>query len=62
MPRERKIVTKYDPPPIPWRGADYTATFEDYDLGDPVGVGATEAEAIADLKMVAELDECEDTP
>lgn len=53
--QERKIKTKYDPPPIPWRGADWSATYEDYDLGDPIGVGSTEAEAIADLQMEQEL-------
>ena len=49
--RQPKIVTKYDPPPIPWRGADWSATYDEYDLGDPIGTGATEAEAIADLEM-----------
>lgn len=56
MSRERKIVTKYDPPPIPWRGADWSAVFDDYDLGSPIGHGATEQEAIEDLHMEAELD------
>lgn len=52
MPKhERKIVTKYDPPPIGWRGADWSASYEDYDLGDPIGTGATEAESIEDLHM-----------
>lgn len=55
MSRHRKIIVKYDPPPIPWRGADYSATYEDYDLGDPVGVGATAEEALADLEMEQEL-------
>lgn len=54
---KRKIVTKLDPPPIPIRDCDWSATFEDYDLGDPVGHGGTEAEAIADLMMEAEMDE-----
>lgn len=54
---DRKIITKYDPPPIPWRGADWSATFGDYDLGDLIGMGATEAEAIADLMREAELHE-----
>ena len=51
MNRPRAIIVKHDPPPIPWRGADYQATYEDYDLGDPIGVGATPIEAIADLKQ-----------
>ena len=45
----RKIVTEYVYPPIPIRTCDWQATFEDYDLGDPVAHGATEAEAIANL-------------
>ena len=45
----RKVVTKYDPPPIPIRTFDWSATFEDYDLGDPTGFGRTEEEALADL-------------
>lgn len=47
----RKIVTNYDPPPIPIRCCDWSATFDDYDLGDPTGHGATEAQAIEDLMM-----------
>lgn len=53
---DRKIVTKYDPPLIPWRGADWTATFADYDLGDPVGTGLTEQDAIDDLMAELEMD------
>ena len=45
----RKVVTKYDPPPIPIRTFDWSATFDDYDLGDPTGFGRTEEEALADL-------------
>ena len=44
-----KIITEYDPKPIPLRCCDWIATAEDYDEGDPVGMGATEADAIADL-------------
>lgn len=51
------IKVKFDPPPIPYRGADWTATFGDYDLGDPIGIGATAEEAIADLKLDAGDDE-----
>lgn len=53
----RKIVTKYDPPPIPFRDCDWSAVFDDYDLGSPIGHGATEAGAIDDLKMEAGMDE-----
>ena len=54
MNADRQIVTKYDPPPIPIRCCDWSATFADYDLGDPIGHGATEAEALADLQMEME--------
>lgn len=56
MTHPRKIVTKYDPPPIPWRDADWSAVFDDYDLGSPIGHGKTEADAINDLMMEAEMD------
>jgi hypothetical protein len=47
-----KIVTKYAPPPIGSRAFDWSALDDDtYDgEGSPVGFGATEEEAIADLK------------
>lgn len=51
-----KIVTKYDPPPIPVRQMDWTAVSSDYDAGDPIGYGATEAEAIADLQERLEME------
>ena len=50
-----KIITAYVFPPIPYRGNDWCAYSDDYD-GAPdagpqvVGWGATEAEAVADLK------------
>jgi hypothetical protein len=47
---ERKIITAYDPPPIPWRGYDFNARREDCDECDPIGYGFTEDEAIADLR------------
>ena len=46
---DRKIVTHYDPPPIPYRGWDYCAMREGDTGEDLTGHGATEAEAIADL-------------
>ena len=58
MKSARQIVTTYDPKPIPLRQFDWVATFDDYDgapidentaSGCPIGYGATEAEAIADL-------------
>lgn len=45
-----KIITKFDPPPIPSRKFDWSAVYED-DLGESAtGYGKTEKEAIADLK------------
>lgn len=52
---DRKIITVYNPPPIPFRDCDYQATREGWDLGDPIGHGETEAEAIADLLQEEEL-------
>ena len=46
---DRKIVTHYNPPPIPYRGWDYCAMREGDTGEDLTGHGATEAEAIADL-------------
>lgn len=45
------IKTVFDPPPIPLRTFDWHA-YDDatYEPGNPVGHGATEEEAIADLK------------
>jgi hypothetical protein len=52
------IRTSFDYPPIPYRGADWSAVTADYDGGDidydtpsrdPIGRGATEEAAIADL-------------
>ena len=45
----RKIVTSRFIKPIPVRSFDWEATFDDYDLGDPIGFGRTEEEALADL-------------
>jgi hypothetical protein len=49
----RPIVTKYDARclPFPWQ-----ATFGEYDIGDPIGIGETEEAAISDLMAEQELD------
>jgi hypothetical protein len=47
---DMKIITHYDPKPMPLRTCDWSATTDNYEPFDPVGFGATEAEAIADLK------------
>jgi hypothetical protein len=43
------VVTSYECPPIPTRAYDWMATRDGYDPGDPIGHGATEDQAIADL-------------
>lgn len=49
-----KIVTKYDPPPIPDRQYDWSACLEGASEDDPVGFGPTMEAAIADLKIELE--------
>lgn len=50
-----RIVTRHWQKPIPTNQFDWEATFDGYDAGDPIGYGATEAEAIADLIETAEM-------
>lgn len=47
-----KVVTRYDPKPIPIRSFDWSAVDDDTYDGPPcpVGYGRTEAEAVADLR------------
>lgn len=50
-----KIRTSFDYPPIPLRNCDWSAIDDDtYEPGCPIGHGATEQEAIADLLMQLE--------
>ncbi len=51
---EPKIQTSYIYPPIPIRNFDWSATFDNYEPGQPIGHGATEQEAIEDLKAQVE--------
>ena len=44
-----KIITNFEYPPIPTRCFDWSATRDGYEPGDPIGVGATELQAIEDL-------------
>ena len=50
------IRTDYWAKPIPIRNFDWSATFDGYDAGDPIGYGATEQDAINDLIASAEED------
>ena len=52
-----KIRTSHDYPPIPIRCVDWSAVTDDYESGHPIGRGATEAEAIADLLEQLEIDQ-----
>ncbi len=45
-----KIQTSPIFPPIGIRSLDWCATFDNYEPGQPIGHGATEREAIEDLK------------
>ncbi len=51
-PPNRKIETEMINPPIPWRSFDWVANFDDNE--SMVGFGATEQEAIEDLKAQVE--------
>lgn len=50
----KKIITEYIFPPIPYRFMDWVAYYDDYDGAEDsrsrLGKGATEQEAIDDLK------------
>lgn len=44
-----RVITSFDYPPIPYRGVDWSAVFDGYEPGDPIGRGGTEQEATDDL-------------
>ena len=46
-----KIITEYIYPPIPYRGNDWVAYYEGNEEEGISGWGATEQEAIEDLKQ-----------
>jgi hypothetical protein len=56
--RDEKIITQYERKPGPSKSFDWSAVTENYDgapdANSPIGYGATEDEAIADLKMEIE--------
>lgn len=43
------IETRHIRPPSPTAKFDWQATLDNYDPGDPIGYGETEAAAVADL-------------
>lgn len=46
---KQSIRTSYTCPSIPIRSHDWSAVYDSYEGGNPIGHGATEQEAIADL-------------
>ena len=45
-------------PPIPTRNCDWQATLDNYEPGEPIGLGPTEADAVYDLYVqIAEREE-----
>lgn len=49
-----KIITSFWAKPIPTSCYDWEAYQDGYEPGDPIGRGATEDEAVADLKQQLE--------
>lgn len=45
-----KTIITFECPPLPTRHFDWSAVETGYEEGDAIGYGATEEEAIADLK------------
>ena len=50
-----KILTKYDPPPIPGNDHDWTAWVDGYEEDGLAGWGKTEQEAIDDLMELLDI-------
>jgi hypothetical protein len=54
--QQQKIITRFDPPPIPIRAFDWSAVTDNYEPGNPVGYGYTEQQAVEDLtEQLAEI-------
>ena len=47
--RRLMVVTQYIYPPIPIRTMDWQAVTDNYEPGEPIGHGPTEADAVMDL-------------
>lgn len=52
----REVITNHIMPPIPTNVFDWSACFDDYEPGEPIGYGPTCAAAIADLKEQVSID------
>jgi hypothetical protein len=44
-----KVKVTYDPKPVPFCNFDYEAYVDSWDLGDPLGYGSTQEEAVQHL-------------
>lgn len=51
----KRVIIELDPPPIPFRGFDYRASFEGSDEHAPAGYGPTIRAALEDLKSWDDL-------
>ena len=49
LPELPKIVTYYDPKPVPFRTSDWSAVTDNYEPGHPIGWGASEQDAVMEL-------------
>jgi hypothetical protein len=50
LPKERKIITRHEYPPVPWRGWDWVAFREGDEESGPFYWGATQEDAINELR------------
>ena len=48
------ILTHHINPPIPIRCFDWSATTDNYEPGEPISYGATEADAVEELLFMLE--------
>jgi hypothetical protein len=55
------VITTFAPPPIPDRNHDWSARLDNYEPGQPLGHGPSEAEAVFDLFIEIEIAEDEDS-
>jgi hypothetical protein len=54
MARRVLVNTSHICPPIPTRNCDWQATLDNYEPGEPIGHGPTEADAVCDLYIQIE--------
>jgi len=60
MSRRVMVVTSHIKPPIPIKNHDWQAVLDNYEPGEPIGYGPTEADAVCDLYIqIAEREEAQ---